>query len=253
MVVISGTGRSGTSMWMQILADAGMSVLGERFPSNWEKTLKAANPQGFFESTLVKGINFTTNPDPISGARVIPEESREQVVKIFASGVRRTERIYLDRVLLTVRHWRAFALSVHRLNAIQSAQNIALPETQANPCVWWFLENIAVLQDAMIRGYPMRAVTYEAVLAEPEAVVGEILGWLGVSVSAAHVVDPSLRTVSAPSPIADEGELPSHWLEGFDALHAAIEDGSVWTPGRIQGFMRLREELHSSLQPRGLP
>ena len=67
MIVVSGTGRSGTSMWMQVLAQAGLPILGEAFPGGWKELFGDANPRGFFESTLVSGINFTTNPDPVSG------------------------------------------------------------------------------------------------------------------------------------------------------------------------------------------
>ena len=33
MIFVSGTKRSGTSMWMQVLRAAGLPVLGEAFPT----------------------------------------------------------------------------------------------------------------------------------------------------------------------------------------------------------------------------
>ena len=42
MIFVSGTKRSGTSMWMQVFAAGGYHVLGKAFPRSWEKTLKDA-------------------------------------------------------------------------------------------------------------------------------------------------------------------------------------------------------------------
>ena len=87
MIVVSGTGRSGTSMWMNILKSAGVTVVGEEFPRDWADRISAANQEGFYESTLIMGINHTTNPDPTTGAHLTPEISRDMAVKVFIEGV----------------------------------------------------------------------------------------------------------------------------------------------------------------------
>jgi hypothetical protein len=60
MVIVTGTKRSGTSLWMQILIAAGIPYFGEAFPRDWETTLKEANKEGFYESMLRAGIYYAT-------------------------------------------------------------------------------------------------------------------------------------------------------------------------------------------------
>ena len=65
MIFVSGTKRSGTSMWMQVLQAAGLPILGKAFPRNWGTgPLRDANPDGFYETLLRNGIYFATNPHP---------------------------------------------------------------------------------------------------------------------------------------------------------------------------------------------
>ena len=56
MIIVTGTKRSGTSMWMQILVNGGFPYIGEAFPKDWGLVIKDANPEGFYESTLAGGI-----------------------------------------------------------------------------------------------------------------------------------------------------------------------------------------------------
>lgn len=66
MVVVTGTWRSGTSLWMQVLQAAGLPVIGDRFPKRFA-ALRQANPAGFWESRLRTGIYYATNPDRETG------------------------------------------------------------------------------------------------------------------------------------------------------------------------------------------
>ena len=72
MMIVTGTKRSGTSMWMQILIGAGYPIIGEAFPMRWEHTIKAANPEGFYESHLRRSptvlVDAAHNPH---GARAL--------------------------------------------------------------------------------------------------------------------------------------------------------------------------------------
>ena len=74
MIVVTGCRRSGTSLWMQMLAAAGLPIVGEPFAAELE-ALKDANPQGFFESEHRYGVQGD------------PGELRGQVVKMFVPGV----------------------------------------------------------------------------------------------------------------------------------------------------------------------
>jgi hypothetical protein len=60
-------------MWMQVLRAGGLQVIGNAFPSNWESTIREANPHGFFESMLTRGIFHRTNPHPTTGGYLFPE------------------------------------------------------------------------------------------------------------------------------------------------------------------------------------
>ena len=104
MIIVTGTKRSGTSMWMQILSAAGYRVLGERFPRDWGSTIRAANERGFFESPLRHGIRDLLARDPTTGEVLRPEATREVAVKVFAAGLTRTHLAHMHRVVASVRH-----------------------------------------------------------------------------------------------------------------------------------------------------
>ena len=119
MIIVSGTKRSGTSMWMQILKAAGYPILGEAFPRDWGDTIRDANQGGFYESPLRNGIYYATNPHPQTGAFLSPKETRHLCVKVFATGLMRSDLAYVDRVVASMRHWREYVASVERLYAIE--------------------------------------------------------------------------------------------------------------------------------------
>ena len=122
MLVVTGTPRSGTSMWMQILVAAGFEAIGEPFPGDWEALLAAGNRDGYWESQLLGGVYYRTNPHPISGAFLFPEQTTFHAVKIMIPGLVRSDLAYLDRVIATVRGWRAFAASRVKLRELYREQ-----------------------------------------------------------------------------------------------------------------------------------
>ena len=56
MIIVTGTKRSGTSMWMQLLHAGGVQIVGEAFSRDWADTIRDANPNGFSESPYRRGI-----------------------------------------------------------------------------------------------------------------------------------------------------------------------------------------------------
>lgn len=211
-------------MWMQVLRAAGYPVVGEAFPRDWSR-ISTANPRGFFESTLRDGINFTTNRDPESGARLLPEDTRHCVVKVFHQGVPRTERIWLDRVLVTVRDWRGYCGSVLRFEAHERATfGDARDPVRVDPAVEWLRENLLTLRDVAARGYPCRFVTTDATVADPAVVIGETLAWIGGAFdpdAAVAAVDPSLATPARVTPPWVRPEAAAV----YDAFHGAVAEG----------------------------
>jgi hypothetical protein len=120
MIVVTGTKRSGTSMWMQFLKAAGFPFIGDAFPRNWGKTIHDANPRGFWESELRRGIYYQTNSDPKSGTYLFPDQTRRNAVKVFIPGLIRSDVAFIDRVVATVRRWRQYVRSLNRLYTMES-------------------------------------------------------------------------------------------------------------------------------------
>ena len=212
MIIVTGTKRSGTSMWMQVLKAAGYPILGEAFPRDWGDTIRAANSEGFYESPLRNGINYTSNPHPITGAFLHPSETESMVVKVFALGLAKSDLAYVKRVVATMRSVREYAASLTRLQQMERTNKLAKAEragqppevvpdyTYMPPALEWWNDNYALLRDALIRRYPLHMVSYEAMLAQPDAVVAETLAWLGGGdvQAATAVVRAELRTQEAP-------------------------------------------------------
>lgn len=232
MIVVSGTKRSGTSMWMQVLRQAGLASLGEAFPRGWDRRIAAANPRGFFESDYRTGIYYRTNPHPESGHYLEASATRQVAVKIFAHGVVRTERAYLDRLIICVRPWRDYTASLLRLRALE-AEGSRDPdakrarEPQLPPPLAWWEEHLALMRDVFARGLDARWVSYDAVLASPMTAVPPVIAWLGAgdAAAAAAAVEPSLRTQGGQMQ-QDYGLAPAR-VAALDALESRLLSGQA--------------------------
>src|SRR5688572_8443921 len=176
MIIVTGPKRSGTSMWMHVLVAEGLPAIGERFPAALGDVLAAANPDGFFESELVAGINFQTNPHPVSGAYLAPQATRRHAVKVFIPGLVRTDVAFIDHCIATVRDWRSYVASSRRVRALAGADpgDSLLP-----PALEWWSCNYGLVRDLAIRGYPVHVLSYDGFLRDPERTTSEVLGWIG--------------------------------------------------------------------------
>jgi hypothetical protein len=226
MVIVTGTKRSGTSLWMQILIAAGIPHFGEAFPRDWENTLKEANKEGFYESMLRAGIYYATNPHPRTGAYFFPEQVEGHCVKVFIPGLVRTDRAYIGRVIASIREWREHEASLLRLYAMEDADRAAaggedaIPERMP-PALEWWSENFALVRDISIRRYPVHMQSYDGLLREPERVIRETLSWLGRgdAAKALAVPKPQHRNFQRPT----SSSVPSEVAEVFDELYAAVD------------------------------
>ena len=198
MIIVTGTKRSGTSMWMKVLGEAGLPILGSKFPSNWEKTIKEANLGGFYESRLRDGINFTTNPDPKTGFYIGPHKHESHVIKLFIPGLVRTDLAYVDKVVATIRPWKEFCTSITRLRAMEDAHRPVGEQAPVylQPELEWWSENFSLIRDFSIRKYPLYMVAYDSVIENPERVTKDIIKWIGIGnvENGYKVVSPSYRT-----------------------------------------------------------
>lgn len=233
MIIVSGTGRSGTSIWMHALAEAGVPIIGERYPLDWEESLQAFNTDGFYESTLRAGINFSTNRDPFTGDQVDPVRHRGHAVKVFTSGLLRTERRYIGHVVYTTRHWRAFVRSAGRLLAADAPHTtLPLPDV-ATLAEAWFRENLLVILDASARAYHLLPVSFERTLEDPRGQchrVGEYLGQ--------PLLELSIRLQRA-MPQEEPQTFPRHVVSKCDRLHDMLTGNWPPRPSEIDALAGL--------------
>jgi hypothetical protein len=251
MFLVSGTKRSGTSMWMQVLAAAGLEVIGERFPKNWKNgALRDANPDGFFEGIYRDGIFFGTNPHPGTNAYLRPDDVRGHVVKVFVPGVVRTERAFIDGVIANVRNWREYEASVDRLWALDEAQRLAErpdepPELRVPAAIEWWTENFALLRDHHLRGYPMQIQTYDQVLRDPEKYVGRALAMIGAGdrEAAMKSIKPENRTQKE----VQSSTLEPRLAEAFDELFHTIQTEAPFEGPLLRRLVAIDDELRPKM------
>ncbi len=238
MIIVTGTKRSGTSMWMQLLNAAGFPPIGDAFPRNWEKTIREANPAGFWESELRSGIYYKTNPDPKTGTYLFPEDTRRHAVKVFIPGLIRTDRAFIDKVVATVRPWRQYVRSLSRLYAMErEAQSEARKKRESDlpdpvfmpPIIEWWVENFSLFSDIVTRRYPFYMIAYESVVEDPDKTVQDVFRWLGDGDVEAAIaqVQPALRTqkdASHDTAIDEESEIEPEVVEVFDALYDVVRN-----------------------------
>jgi len=246
MILVSGTKRSGTSMWMQIFAAAGLPVVGEAFPRDWgENALKNANPDGFYESILREGIYHATNPNPKTGKFFEPSDVAGWVVKVFVPGVVRSEKSYIEHVVANVRPWREYEASVNRLWKLEDeAREPGYPAPPRFPAALeWWVENFSLVRDVHRRRYSAILQTYPQVLADPERCIARALRAIGRGDlnKAIAAVKPENRTQKPVETDSIEPELAAV----FDELYAAIEEERV-----DAALVRRLEATHETLVPR---
>lgn len=238
-------------MWMQILAAAGLEVIGERFPRHWGEHLSAANPDGFYESELVAGIYFRTNPHPVSGVFLFPDQTIHHAVKVFIPGLVRSDIAFLDRVIATVRSWRAFARSRERLRELVRASTHGDGE-QARvlpPGLEWWAENFALIRDIATRRYASHVLSYDSLLADPDASIHAVVQWLGVgdAKKACAVVHRERASARVEEDEVDASGLEPHHIEIFDELFDHIHRGKSLSQALIDRLNAVDRELRPRL------
>ncbi|MFM2418098.1 MAG: hypothetical protein RL385_2821 [Pseudomonadota bacterium] len=255
MILVSGTKRSGTSMWMQILRMAGFPVWGDAFPRDWGQSIRAANPRGFFESSLRRGVYSKTNPDPRTGLFLSPRTTRRLAVKVFARGIVRTERAYLDHVIASMRPIAEYVRSVERLYQMEREHRARRHGTRAGlpgsevlhmpPALEWWHHNYMLLRDAEARRYAITFVSYDAVLRAPEQYVPRLLGKLGPCDLAAGLacIDARLRTQQCASSTELHFEFTSAQRAAFEELYDCVDRGLPFGAARLRAFAAIDTEL----------
>lgn len=246
MLIVTGTKRSGTSLWMRVLMAAGLPAFGEAFPGQWEEKFSSANPEGFFESLLREGIYYATNPHPTTGDYFFPEQVEWHCVKIFIPGLVRTDRAYIGRVVATVREWREHAASLARLHELEDAGRLRAgtkPPPRMPPYLEWWAENFALVRDVSIRRYAVHVQSYDGLLADPERVVESVVQWLGRGDARAALSQVVIERRSEKRP--DVSGVDREFAEVFDEFYAAIAKSE----GLSLALLQKLNETNAKLMP----
>jgi hypothetical protein len=262
MIIVTGTKRSGTSMWMQLLKAAGFPPIGNAFPRNWGNTIKDANPGGFWESELRRGIYYATNPEPKTGTYLFPADTRRHAVKVFIPGLIKSDLAFIDKVVATVRPWRQYVRSLDRLYAMEREAHEAArkdskqalpPPVVMPPVVEWWVENFSLISDIVTRRYPFYMVSYDSVLSAPEVTLRNVFEWIGDGdvEAAIQEVQPTLRTQDEQSDddasVGDLG-LEAQVIETFDALYDLVLEQRPLEQAFVDRLNETNETLSDRIQ-----
>lgn len=245
MIIVTGTKRSGTSMWMQILVNGGFPYIGEAFPRDWGTVIKDANPEGFYESALAGGIWWRTNPSPRTGAWLHPKSVENYAVKVFIRGLVRTDYAFITRVVATMREWRQYEASVRRLFRIQARNRGRKFEEKKvaplPPGFDWWLENYDLVRDIATRRYAVHVLSYGSLLDDPERTISKVFDWIGGGdkKKALEVIKPSLNTQRA----RQGARFKSDFSEIFDELYHRVHTSQPLE----QSFIDKINETHTKI------
>jgi hypothetical protein len=240
---------------MQILAAAGIEVIGEKFPKHWGEHLSVANPDGFYESELIAGIYFRTNPHPVSGVFLFPDQTTHHAVKVFIPGLVRSDLAFIDRVIATVRPWRAFARSRERLRALVRASTSHHEDEDEDeaqtlpPGLEWWSENFALIRDIATRRYAAHVCSYDSLLADPGASIHAVVQWLGIGDAGRAI---AVVRGEGPARADEQAEVDSTGLEArhievFDELYDHIHRGKSLTQALVERLNLTDRELRPRL------
>ncbi len=238
MIVVTGCRRSGTSLWMQILSEAGLPIVGEAFAPELEP-LADANPNGFYESEHRYGV--VGEADALRG----------QVLKMFAPGLLEVDEDELERVLFCLRPWRAHVASTTAFEVLEAeALGEEIPQSMPPALEWWF-ENYCLLGDFAERDYPMMMVAYDLVLEKPLETIQRALVFLdqdeGLAEHAVQVVDPSLRHADASTEV--EVDLPDEVLATFDAFYDRVRNRDAFDDAFVDRLSATHEAVMPLIEP----
>ena len=272
MILVTGTKRSGTSLWMQILINGGFPFIGNAYSGIWKESIGDANPKGFYESKLRHGINFQNNPNPENGVYLHPKPTVQHAVKIFVPGLLKTEFAFIHRVVGTIRPWNEYCSSIERLLRMEDEYMLSQPVKEGelsrevksiirrpnvHPAFVWWKDNFTLLSDTLTRKYAINLVAYDKLLEEPENVIPLVLEWcnqaraqdcfrgkeytldIGAAVA---TVEKGLRTQKSPQ--VEGHELPDSVLKVFEDLYGCFyQGGSRLTADFCEMLNKADEEI----------
>lgn len=161
--IIAGLRRSGTSMMMLALKEAGLKIHGQKFDND---TIKAGNPNGYWETeATTKGLT---------------KDLGQGVVKVMCEAVPFSNPELIDKTIIMFREPKAILASWSKYN------HIANKELYITNCILDIIKTLEFLKD-------YRIIRYEDVIANPEKEMKKVCEYMGGDYKkASTVVDKSL-------------------------------------------------------------
>lgn len=248
-IIVSGEPRSGTSMMMQTLQHLGVPAWGEKFFEKQRDRPKATemNPHGFYETPFVStglDLNFTSEFAEVAKGMTSPiwtEKANKQLqegsdnsghaLKIVTSGIFRTNKDHIDKIILCLRHPKDISYSqtelrvneqiLKRLGEDEKNFKLNFTPRRYNRCMGAllvYLNNNPELVPKIL------TVQYEDMHFKTHQQIERIVEFLDIKPTSFQVqqaianVDPSLRRKS------DAPELPGkEWKLAKKIYHAISE------------------------------
>ncbi|MBI9077135.1 MAG: hypothetical protein JEZ02_17130 [Desulfatibacillum sp.] len=246
MIIVSGTYRTGTSLMMQIMEEAGFDVLGEKFPKAWKGTNNHLNKEGFYESRWIdKGVNK-------ENCQLAPKATQLKACKVFTHGLATTDIEFMDKVVLMTRDWREQQRSATILDETNRSSHGKKPVGYYPPGQVFLVNYAKFLADFSKRKYPAIVVDFNDLISQPQKTCQRIRNFLGAGRFdlAAQRIKPKLKTVD---------ERGKEWQEPFhlfmDRFYKKLKTGhleatflkeaQVWinkVSPEIQKYNELRKE-----------
>ena len=218
MIIVSGTYRTGTSLMMQIMEEAGFDVLGEKFPKAWKGTNNHLNKEGFYESRWIdKGVNK-------ENCQLAPKATQLKACKVFTHGLATTDIEYMDKCILMIRDWREQHHSATVLDETNRKSHGKKLVGYYPPGQVFLINYAKFLADYSKRKYPALVVDFNDLISQPQKTCLRIRNFLGAGRFdiAAQRIKPKLKTVD---------EKGSQWREPFhlfmDRFYKKLKTGHL--------------------------
>jgi hypothetical protein len=232
MIILTEAAARGSTTWVDVLRAAGVPVLGEALPSGWSEHARASAGPEFFAALRDQGLYFKTNPDPLHQTYLSSEEAAGFAMAASPNAILRTERAFLEAVVVSV----------------PSPLAVADAGGPSALLLWWS-DVFGMLRDASTRRFGLRLVTEAAVVRAPVETVEGVFGFLGLAPreSALEAACEVARgaTARVRGPVAGETGLPASILDVFEELHARVDEGR----GFDRPFLERVYAVHEAVKP----
>ncbi|MGJ3241769.1 MAG: alkaline phosphatase family protein [Opitutales bacterium] len=189
LVVVSGLPRSGTSLMMQMLKQAGVPILTDD-----ERQADDSNPRGYFEDDRIKRLPFNKDASWLKA-------EAGKAVKIIAPLLPYVPEDMAVRILFTQRSAREVLTSQRTMLERDNKAGAALDDAVLAEKFAGLLGNTNDLLEKR-NNWELLPVDYDEALADPEATARTVLAFLGLDADAqavASVVDPKLNRSGRPA------------------------------------------------------